>query len=203
MESVTENDLFINQSQDKLYSYNDRLFVKPGEVGDTALFQRNLGIGNAGWCLSLWRLYLFPGFGSLNEKLFWLSLLVFDLVILPDHARRYQKTFFFHSMLPIRPCSRKINHRQWAVVLTSSLYIVDLADNNFFKELQELLNTNRLFIAAADGNRQQLQQRTMPASRLFSGRLTLYTPDSKCLTIKILPGKRLWKITNCANLGAY
>ena len=54
-ESVTENDLFINQSQDKLYSYNDRLFVKPGEVGDTALFSVTSVLAMRGWCLSLWR----------------------------------------------------------------------------------------------------------------------------------------------------
>ncbi|HNP22130.1 MAG TPA: cache domain-containing protein [Panacibacter sp.] len=181
-ESVTENDLFINQSQDKLYSYNDRLFVKPGEVGDTALFQRNLGIGNAGLVLkSVAPLYLFPGFGSLNEKLFWLSLLVsiwlFYQIMLAVTKKLF--SFSFHaSDTPLFP--EKLTTGNGAVVLTSSLYIVDLADNNFFKELQELLNTNRLFIAAADGNRQQLQQKNNAGlTPVFREIDFIHLPDSK------------------------
>lgn len=181
-ESIAENDLYANQSHDKLYNYNDGLVVKPRQFDKASVFQRDLNLGNASLVLrSVPPLYVFPGLGSLNEKMFWLSLLfsvwLFYQIMLAVTKKLFSYSFRASDTLLF---PGRISNDDGEALLTGSLCVVNLADREFFKEVHFLLNENRLFVADADGNKQQLYQKNSSGHNpVFYEIDLIHLPDSK------------------------
>lgn len=146
-ESLLENNLYKQTSDDELFSFSQPIVAVPGKTGGNDIFSRRLAIDSSFLVISSAPdMYSFPGFLPLGQSLFWLLFcillcLFFRLMLLVS------RKLFAYSLEEISPdnfIECIVNGKENCI--DRSLYIINVNMNELYDKLIETIQLGNISV---------------------------------------------------------